>query len=175
MITEWVLDCDPYTPPTPPDPCEESESETVTEAGCEIWNGSACVDVADSATITIASTINCCDGVNAGCEPNWELQRGARTWISDVYDCDSVPAEIELTINDPEVAMEYTLEFECESDLGWSNTTDPTVFTIPSVLTLTVGSGGGGGGGPPSASPFWFLGPNDGQYNINNLISELGI
>jgi hypothetical protein len=138
LITEWVLDCDPYTPPTPPDPCEDSTPQTVTEPGCEIWDGSGCVDIDDFVVITIASTVNCCDGVSAGCEPNWDLQRGARIWVSDIYDCDSVPEEIELTINDPEVTMEYSLEFECESDLGWVNTTAPTVFTIPSTLTLTV-------------------------------------
>jgi hypothetical protein len=136
LISEWVVGCDPYSPPEVPDPCEESESETVTEAGCQIWNGSACVSVSDSATITIASSVNCCDGNDSGCDPSFDLQRGVRIWTSETYDCDSVPEEIELNINDLEWAMEFTLEFDC--DAGWSNTTAPTVFTIPSTLTLTV-------------------------------------
>lgn len=136
LISEWVLSCDPYTPPTPPDPCESSTTVTVTESGCEIWDGSECIDVPDSVTITTATSVNCCDGNDSGCEPTFTLQRGVVRWESEVYDCDSVPAEIELTLDPPSTTTEYTLEWECEPE--WSNTTSPTVFTIPSTLTLTV-------------------------------------
>lgn len=135
-ISEWVVGCDPYTPPTPPDPCETSDTVTVTETGCEVWQNDACVDVPDSATTTIATTVNCCDGNNAGCEPTWELQRGVLIYESAVFDCDSVPATIDLELDNPEATTEFTLEWDCLP--GWSNTTSPIVFTIPTTLTLTV-------------------------------------
>lgn len=136
LISEWVVGCNPYTPPEVPDPCETATTTTVTETGCSLWDGSACIDVADSATITTATTVNCCDGNNSGCEPSFTLERGVRFWNSEIYDCDSVPATIELALDPPDATTEYTLEWEC--DAGWSNTTSPTVFTIPSTLTLTV-------------------------------------
>jgi hypothetical protein len=135
-LTEWLLACDPYTPPTPPDPCNSSTSTTVTETGCSRLIGGVCVDVADSASLVTDSSLACCDGNNSGCEPTFELQRNVLIYVSDVFDCDSVPAEIELTLNNPEAVLSYSLEWDCLA--GWTNTTPETVFTIPTVLTLTV-------------------------------------
>ena len=135
-LTEWLLDCDTYTPPTPPDPCESATTTTVTESGCELIVGGICTNVSDSATVTTGTEVNCCDGNNSGCEPTFGLQQNVVFYISEIYDCDSVPATIELTLDTPDAATEYTLDWECEP--GWTNNADTTVFTLPLTLTLTV-------------------------------------
>lgn len=129
------LSCPAWDGEPEPDPCEASSTQTVSDSPCQIVVSGACVDVDGSATIVIESTRACCDVGVVCANPIFNGKFGAASYVSETFDCDSVPATIGLTRVSLTGSETFSLEWGCDDGI---DTPSPRTFTIPSALTLTV-------------------------------------
>jgi hypothetical protein len=126
--------CDPFVPPTAPDPCESVTSIAIEDADCEIITLDGCVNDPKSVNLDTYASRNCCDDSGGADLCGVSFDFGTVYYESDEYPCDDLPATIPMTavLGYPE---SVTIGFFCVEGV-----TPPSdiFFTIPETLTLTV-------------------------------------
>lgn len=127
--------CDAEFEPPVADPyCNVETIEVVTKDPCvNVVVGVGCVDDPVAVDLTVYESENCC---NAGFGCVAVGTEGLLTYESEVFDCDSVPAEIELLPTLP-VPDDIVLEWNCGLETATSLPGD-VVFPAPTSLTLTI-------------------------------------
>lgn len=126
--------CGDLLPPTEdPVDCDVSDTDTIVEDPCVQLVGGSCVNVPESTSLTLLQTVQCCETPQICGQiiiGDYALARYGSPW----YDCDNVPGEIELTLDDFYDDTDVTLNWSCEPFCELSNLT----VNFPASLTLTV-------------------------------------
>lgn len=128
--------CEDFTPDQPdPAGCDTSTIETISDNPCIKLLAGDCTNVPESVDLTLLRTIECCD-TPILCGELVIYDYTITRYVSEWYDCDSVPSPITLEIDDtsPYTNRETTLNWSCET---FCELADQTI-TLPTTLTLTI-------------------------------------
>jgi len=118
-----------------PDPCESETVTAVTTNPCVVLQDNKCVTLNRSEDLVTSETRACCDIGLLCAAPALNGRSGSARYDSEIYECDEVPGEIELTRTFSTGGTSLELEFFCNPGI---DTPDPIPIEIPDTLTLTV-------------------------------------
>ena len=128
--------CVDFDPPPEPDPCFEAITTNVVINPCVQFISGECQTVNGSLTFNLFDYLACC-GEPETCIASPDVQIRIFEYQSEEFDCDSVPANIEMTLVPPTPNLTMELEWECESE-DWSSTIGTVAYDLPTTLTLQV-------------------------------------
>jgi hypothetical protein len=126
--------CGDFLPTTEdPEGCEFIDSDTIVEDPCIVLSGGDCVNNPQSFEIFLVRTVECCETPQI-CGQIVIGDFAIARYESEWFDCDDVPASIELTLDDFYDDTDVTLNWSCEELCEL----DDLTVTLPTSLTLTV-------------------------------------
>lgn len=127
--------CGDFEEPTvDPEGCDSLTVVTIADNPCTQLVADACVNVPESWDLTTIRTVECCESLSLCPENAFKAANRFVMYESELFDCDAVPASIELLPQFPFDNLTLEIDLSCVEICDVSNVS----HTFPSSLTLTV-------------------------------------